>query len=259
MSGAGDVLPHQADQPVLLARPHRREADSAVARDHGGDAVPTRRLQQAVPADLDRRSAVDVHEAGRDDLPPRRSSRRHRLPAAAPRRRRTSAILPSLMATSASNRSAPVPSTTVPPVILRSNTIYSLELHVNATVVNVTPLQTNDAGSEGPIVTHRSWPATPPTPNRKTRSARRRRPSLVPAERYHSAAFAQLEAERMWPKVWQVACTVDHVAEPGDYFEYRCGHYGASSFETTTPFSRLPERVPPPQLAVLRPDPNYVN
>ena len=51
------------------------------------------------------------------------------------------------------------------------------------------------------------------------------RPTLVPAERYYSAAFAQLEVERMWPKVWQVACTVDHVAEPGDYFEYRCGPY----------------------------------
>ncbi|WP_123027299.1 aromatic ring-hydroxylating oxygenase subunit alpha [Mycolicibacterium stellerae] len=50
-------------------------------------------------------------------------------------------------------------------------------------------------------------------------------PTLVPAERYHSAAFARLEVERMWPKVWQVACTVDHVAEPGDYFEYRCGPY----------------------------------
>ncbi len=49
------------------------------------------------------------------------------------------------------------------------------------------------------------------------------RPTLVPAERYYSTAFAQLEVERMWPKVWQVACTVDHVAEPGDYFEYRCG------------------------------------
>ena len=51
------------------------------------------------------------------------------------------------------------------------------------------------------------------------------RPTLVPAERYYSPAFAQLELERMWPKVWQVACTVDHVAEPGDYFEYRCGPY----------------------------------
>jgi phenylpropionate dioxygenase-like ring-hydroxylating dioxygenase large terminal subunit len=29
----------------------------------------------------------------------------------------------------------------------------------------------------------------------------------------------------MWPKVWQLACTVDHVAEPGEYFEYRCGPY----------------------------------
>ena len=51
------------------------------------------------------------------------------------------------------------------------------------------------------------------------------RPTLVPVERYYFPAFAQLEAERMWPKVWQVACTVDHVAEPGDYFEYRCGLY----------------------------------
>jgi choline monooxygenase len=51
------------------------------------------------------------------------------------------------------------------------------------------------------------------------------RPTRVSAERYYSPAFAQLEVQRMWPKVWQVACTVDHVAEPGDYFEYRCGPY----------------------------------
>ena len=51
------------------------------------------------------------------------------------------------------------------------------------------------------------------------------RPTLVPAHRYYSDVFARLEVERMWPKVWQVACTVDHVAEPGDYFEYRCGPY----------------------------------
>ncbi|MFV8053177.1 aromatic ring-hydroxylating oxygenase subunit alpha [Mycobacterium sp. 48b] len=51
------------------------------------------------------------------------------------------------------------------------------------------------------------------------------RPTLVPAERYISPAFARLEVERMWPRVWQAACTVDHVAEPGDYFEYRCEPY----------------------------------
>ncbi len=51
------------------------------------------------------------------------------------------------------------------------------------------------------------------------------RPTLVPAERYYSEDFARLEVDRMWPKVWQFACTIDHVAEPGDYFEYRCGPY----------------------------------
>lgn len=51
------------------------------------------------------------------------------------------------------------------------------------------------------------------------------RPTLVPAVRYISPSFAQLEVARMWPRVWQQACTVDHVAEPGDYFEYRCGPY----------------------------------
>ena len=50
-------------------------------------------------------------------------------------------------------------------------------------------------------------------------------PTMVPSERYYSEAFARLEVERMWPRTWQVACTVDHVAEPGDYFEYRCGPY----------------------------------
>ena len=67
----------------------------------------------------------------------------------------------------------------------------------------------------GPSHAHREDAiGTPPT-----------RPTLVPAQRYYSPAFARLEVERMWPKVWQVACTVDHVAQPGDYFEYRCGPY----------------------------------
>ena len=39
-------------------------------------------------------------------------------------------------------------------------------------------------------------------------------PTRVPASRYTSPEFAALEAERMWPRVWQVACTLDHVREP---------------------------------------------
>ncbi|MFM8304564.1 MAG: aromatic ring-hydroxylating oxygenase subunit alpha [Actinomycetota bacterium] len=50
-------------------------------------------------------------------------------------------------------------------------------------------------------------------------------PVRVPVERYTSPDFAAREIEHLWPRVWQVACTVDHVSEPGDYFEYRVGPY----------------------------------
>jgi len=50
-------------------------------------------------------------------------------------------------------------------------------------------------------------------------------PTRVPASRYTSPEFAAREMQLMWPRVWVVACSVDHVADPGDYFEYRVGHY----------------------------------
>jgi choline monooxygenase len=53
--------------------------------------------------------------------------------------------------------------------------------------------------------------------------AARRTPVRVPASRYTSPDWAALEAERLWPHVWQLACTLDHVREPGDWFEYACG------------------------------------
>jgi len=49
------------------------------------------------------------------------------------------------------------------------------------------------------------------------------RPSRVPKSRYTSADFAAREQERMWPRVWQLACSVDHVASAGDWFEHRAG------------------------------------
>lgn len=49
------------------------------------------------------------------------------------------------------------------------------------------------------------------------------RPYRVPSARYTSPAWAQLEAHRLWPRVWQIAGTSDHVAEPGDWFEYQVG------------------------------------
>jgi phenylpropionate dioxygenase-like ring-hydroxylating dioxygenase large terminal subunit len=51
----------------------------------------------------------------------------------------------------------------------------------------------------------------------------RSEPTLVPVERYISPEWMAIENERVWPKAWQVACSVDHVAEPGDFYEYRAG------------------------------------
>jgi choline monooxygenase len=48
-------------------------------------------------------------------------------------------------------------------------------------------------------------------------------PVRIPTARYRDPAFAALEHDRLWPRVWQIACSVDHVAEAGDWFEYRAG------------------------------------
>ncbi len=42
----------------------------------------------------------------------------------------------------------------------------------------------------------------------------------VPKSRYTSAAFAALENEYMWTRTWQMACTVDELAQPGDHVVY---------------------------------------
>ena len=50
-------------------------------------------------------------------------------------------------------------------------------------------------------------------------------PVRLPVSRSVSPEFFERELADVWPKAWQLACTVDHVAEPGDWFEYRVGHY----------------------------------
>jgi phenylpropionate dioxygenase-like ring-hydroxylating dioxygenase large terminal subunit len=42
----------------------------------------------------------------------------------------------------------------------------------------------------------------------------------VPKSRYTSPVFAELENRYMWTSTWQVACTVDEVAQPGDHVVY---------------------------------------
>ena len=46
---------------------------------------------------------------------------------------------------------------------------------------------------------------------------------FVPKERYTSVGFAGIEMDRLWARVWQVACRVEELAAPGDYVEYLIG------------------------------------
>ena len=45
-------------------------------------------------------------------------------------------------------------------------------------------------------------------------------PGLIDKDRYLSPEFAALERERLWPRVWQIACREDELAAPGDFVEY---------------------------------------
>ena len=40
--------------------------------------------------------------------------------------------------------------------------------------------------------------------------------SYIPRERYLSRAVSELEAERVWKRVWQVTCREEEIADPGD-------------------------------------------
>ena len=47
--------------------------------------------------------------------------------------------------------------------------------------------------------------------------------ALVPKERYISTDWLAAEYERLWPKVWQMACRVEQIPRNGDYYEYMIG------------------------------------
>ncbi|WP_431505854.1 aromatic ring-hydroxylating oxygenase subunit alpha [Mycobacterium sp.] len=45
----------------------------------------------------------------------------------------------------------------------------------------------------------------------------------IPKERYTSREFFDLEMEKLWPRVWQVACREEEIPNPGDFIEYTIG------------------------------------
>ena len=47
----------------------------------------------------------------------------------------------------------------------------------------------------------------------------------LPVERYISPEYARLEAERLWPKVWQMACRTEEIPRVGDFQVYDIANY----------------------------------
>jgi len=45
-------------------------------------------------------------------------------------------------------------------------------------------------------------------------------PDRVRKERYYDPDFYELEADRLWPRVWQMACRLEEIPQPGDVVEY---------------------------------------
>ncbi len=61
--------------------------------------------------------------------------------------------------------------------------------------------------------------------NRRSETTRRvpfamDNPLRVPAQRYYDREFFELETQYLWPRVWQMACRLEEIPEPGDFVEY---------------------------------------
>ena len=46
-------------------------------------------------------------------------------------------------------------------------------------------------------------------------------PERIPTRRYFDEEFYKLECERMWPRVWQMACRLEQIPNIGDWTEYK--------------------------------------
>jgi len=47
----------------------------------------------------------------------------------------------------------------------------------------------------------------------------------VPVDRYRTREWHDLEMEKLWPRVWQMACREEEIPEVGDYHVYEIGHF----------------------------------
>ena len=57
--------------------------------------------------------------------------------------------------------------------------------------------------------------------------------SNIPRERYYDREFFDLENEKLWPHVWQMACRLEEVPNVGDYAEYWVSVYSVFVVRTS--------------------------
>jgi hypothetical protein len=48
-------------------------------------------------------------------------------------------------------------------------------------------------------------------------------PDRARKERYFHPDFFEMEAELLWPRVWQMACRLEDIPQPRDFVEYEFG------------------------------------
>lgn len=59
------------------------------------------------------------------------------------------------------------------------------------------------------------------------------RSDLVPKDAYIDPSYVKQEGERLWPKVWQVACREEELKEIGEYITYNIAHESIIVVRTT--------------------------
>ena len=56
----------------------------------------------------------------------------------------------------------------------------------------------------------------------------------IPVERYTSRDWHRREVDRLWRRVWQFACRLEHIPEPGDYVVYEIANLSFVVIRTST-------------------------
>lgn len=56
--------------------------------------------------------------------------------------------------------------------------------------------------------------------------------AFIPRERYYDKQFFELENEKLWPHVWQMACRLEEIPDVGDYVEYSVAKYSVLVIRT---------------------------